>query len=133
MTQIHGNGKVAVELAVEKFMAPLATIVRSRFITARAAARRMIAQKSGAIVFVMGRAARPRAPGATAIGTAFGAIENLTGNLAFEVSPIRVRVVCLQTVADIDSRSIQDTMDFVACRLNITKEQALGTLRCPIS
>jgi NAD(P)-dependent dehydrogenase (short-subunit alcohol dehydrogenase family) len=122
----YGNGKVAVELPVDEFMAPLEKIVRSHFITARAAARHMINRKSGVIIFVTGSPARPHVPGATAIGAAFGAIENLTGNLAFEVSPFGVRVVCLRTVANIDSRSIQDTMDFVAGRMNITKEQAIG-------
>jgi NAD(P)-dependent dehydrogenase (short-subunit alcohol dehydrogenase family) len=122
----YGNGKVAVELPVDEFMAPLTTIVRSHFITARAAARHMIHQKSGVIIFVTGSPARPHVPGATAIGAAFGAIENLTGNLAFEVSPLGVRVVCLRTVANIDSRPIQDTMEFVARRMNITKEQAIG-------
>jgi NAD(P)-dependent dehydrogenase (short-subunit alcohol dehydrogenase family) len=63
-------------------------------------------------------------PGATAIGAAFGAIENL----AFEVSPFGVRVVCLRTVANTDSRSIQDTMDFLASRLNITKDQAMAQI-----
>ena len=124
----YGNGKVAVELAVDEFMASLTTIVKSHFITARAAARHMIKQKSGVIIFVTGSPARPHVPGATAIGAAFGAIENLTGNLAFEVSPLGVRVVCLRTVANVDSRPIQDTMDFVAGRMNITKEQAIGTI-----
>src|SRR5215471_12853104 len=50
----YGNGKVAVELPVDEFMAPLEKIVRSRFITARAAARHMIEQKSGVIIFVTG-------------------------------------------------------------------------------
>ena len=122
----YGNGKIAVELPVEEFMAALATIVRSHFITARAAARHMVNQKSGVIIFVTGSPARPHVPGATSIGAAFGAIENLTGNLAFEVSPFGVRVVCLRTVANIDSRSIQDTMEFVAGRMNITKQQAIG-------
>jgi hypothetical protein len=29
----YGNGKTAVELPIEKFMVPLATMVRSRFIS----------------------------------------------------------------------------------------------------
>ena len=122
----YGNGKVAVELPVVEFMAPREKIVKSHVITARAAARHMVNQKSGVIIFVTGSPARPHVPGATAIGAAFGAIENLTGNLAFEVSPFGVRVVCLRTVANIDSRSILDTMGFVADRMNITKEQAIG-------
>ena len=122
----YGNGKVAVELPVDEFMFPLTSIVRSHFITARAAARHMINQKSGVIIFVTGSPARPHVPGATAIGAAFSALENLTMNLAFEVSPMGVRVVCLRTVANVDSRPIQETLEFVAGRMNITKEQAIG-------
>src|SRR5215470_14138500 len=102
--------------------------IRSRFITARAVARRMIQQRSGVIIFVTGSPARPHVPGATAIGAAFGAIENLAANLAFEVSPFGVRVVCLRTLANTDSRSIQDTMDFLAAQLNITKDQAIAQI-----
>jgi NAD(P)-dependent dehydrogenase (short-subunit alcohol dehydrogenase family) len=124
----YGNGKNAVDLTIEEFMVPLATMVRSRFITARAAARHMIRQRSGAIIFVTGSPARAHVPGATAIGAAFGAIENLTENLAFEVSLFGVRVVCLRTLANTDSRSIQDTMDFLAGQLNITKDRALAQI-----
>ena len=117
-----------MDLPVEQFMVPLDTMVRSRFITGRAAARQMIKQRSGVIIFVTGSPARPHVPGATAIGAAFGAIENLAANLAFEVSPSGVRVVCLRTLANTDSRSIQDTMDFLAGRLNITKDQAIAQI-----
>src|SRR6516165_6007902 len=120
----YGNGKLAVDLPIDEFMVPLETMVKSRFITARAAARQMVRQRSGVIIFVTGSPARPHVPGTTAIGAAFGAIENLTANLAFEVGPFGVRVVCVRTLANVDSRSIQDTMDFVAVQLNITKDQA---------
>lgn len=43
----YGNGKMAVDLPVEEFMVPLTAMVRSRFITARAAARHMIKAHSG--------------------------------------------------------------------------------------
>jgi 3-oxoacyl-[acyl-carrier protein] reductase len=35
----YGNGKLAVDLPIDQFMVPLGTMVRSRFITARAAAQ----------------------------------------------------------------------------------------------
>jgi 3-oxoacyl-[acyl-carrier protein] reductase len=120
----YGNTKIALDLPVDEFLVPLQTMVRSRFITARAAARQMIKQHSGVIIFVTGSPARPHVPGATAIGAAFAAMENLTQNLAFEVSPFGVRVVCLRTLANIDSRSIQDTMELVASQLNITQDQS---------
>jgi NAD(P)-dependent dehydrogenase (short-subunit alcohol dehydrogenase family) len=124
----YGNGKAAVELPVDEFMTALTTIVKSHFITARAAARHMVNQKSGVIIFVTGSPARPHVQGATAIGAAFAAIENLTGNLALEVSPSGVRVVCLRTVANVDSKPILDTMDLIARRMNITREQAIGQI-----
>lgn len=122
----YGNGKIAVDLPIQEFMVPLTTMVKSRFITARAAARHMVKQRSGVIIFVTGSPARPHVPGATAIGAAFGAIENLTGSLAFEVSPFGVRVVCLRTLANTDSRSILDTMESRAAQMNITKDQAIA-------
>jgi NAD(P)-dependent dehydrogenase (short-subunit alcohol dehydrogenase family) len=124
----YGNGKLAVDLPIEEFMVPLATMLRSRFITARAAARHMIKQHSGVIIFVTGSPARAHVPGGTAIGAAFRAIENLTENLAFEVGPFGVRVVCVRTLANTDSRSIQDTMDLLVDQLNITRDQAVAQI-----
>ena len=124
----YGNSKMAVDLSIEEFMTPLVTMVRSRFITARAVARQMIKAHSGVIIFVTGSPAKPHVPGASAIGAAFGAMENLVANLAFEVSPFGVRVVCIRTLANVDSRSIQDTVDFVAAGLGITRDQAIGQI-----
>src|SRR5215471_13974061 len=45
----YGNGRAAVDLDVEQFMVPLTTIVKSQFVTARAAARHMVKQHSGVI------------------------------------------------------------------------------------
>jgi 3-oxoacyl-[acyl-carrier protein] reductase len=73
----YGNGKMAVDLPIDEFMVPLETMVRSRFITARAAARHMIKQHAGVIILVTGSPARPHVPGATAIGAAFSTMENL--------------------------------------------------------
>jgi len=124
----YGNTKLAVDLPVDQFLVPLETMVRSRFITARAAARQMITQHSGVIILVTGSPARPHVPGATAIGAAFAAMENLTQNLAFEVSPFGVRVVCLRTTANVDSRSIEDTTALIAGQFNITKDQAMARI-----
>jgi 3-oxoacyl-[acyl-carrier protein] reductase len=124
LARAYGNTKKAVDLGIEEFMLPLTTVVKSQFITARAAVRHMVQQHSGVIIFLTGSPARGHVEGATAIGTAFGALESLTENLAIEVSPSGVRVVCLRTTANTDSRTIQETMDAVISKANITKEQA---------
>jgi NAD(P)-dependent dehydrogenase (short-subunit alcohol dehydrogenase family) len=124
----YGNGKSAVELTIEEFMLPATTVLKSQFITARAAARRMVEQGSGVIIFLTGSPARGHVPGATAIGAAFGAIETLTENLAIEVGPFGVRAVCVRTLATADSRSIQQTTELLAGRINIPKDQAIAQI-----
>ena len=124
----YGNGTYAVDLTIDEFMVPLTTVVRSQFITARAAARHMVKQRSGVIIFLTGSPARGHVEGATAIGTAFGAIESLTENMAVEVGPAGVRVVCLRSTANMDSRTIQQTMDALAAKMNVTKDQMIARM-----
>ncbi len=124
----YGNGKHAVDLRIEEFMVPAATVLKSQFITARAAARHMIKQRSGVIIFLTGSPARGHVEGATAIGAAFGAIETLMENMAVELGPAGVRVVCLRTTANVDSRSIQDTFDTLASKMNVTKDQMIARM-----
>ena len=54
----HGHGKPVLELAVGEFMTPVATVLLSQFITARAAARQMLDQGSGVIIFLTAIPAR---------------------------------------------------------------------------
>ncbi len=133
----YGNGKHAIDLSVDEFMVPVATILKSQFITARAAGQHMVKRRSGVILFLTGSPARGHVEGATAIGTAFGAIETLMENLAVEVSPAGVRVVCLRTTANTDSRTIQDTMDVLGRQMNLPRDAvvarmaALNLLKAP--
>jgi len=124
----YGNGKNAVDLSIAEFMVPLTTIVKSQFITAPAAARHMVKQRSGVIIFLTGSPARGHVEGATAIGADFGAIESLSENLAVEVSPTGVRVVCLRTTANTDSRTIQQTLDALAAQMNVTKDHMIARM-----
>jgi NAD(P)-dependent dehydrogenase (short-subunit alcohol dehydrogenase family) len=115
----YGNGKGALDLTIEEFMTSVNTVLRSSFITAPAAARQMRKQGSGVIIFVTGSPARPHDPGSSSIGAAFGAVENLTRSMALELGTAGVRVVCVRTAANSDSRTIQDTTDAMA-KLMIT-------------
>jgi 3-oxoacyl-[acyl-carrier protein] reductase len=128
LAQEYGNGKSIVDLPVAEFMVPLTTIVRSQFITARVAARHMARQRSGVIMFLTGSPAKPHVQGASAIGAAFGAIENFTRQLALELGTTGVRAVCLRTSAMPDTRTIRDTMHEIMAGLNITEDQATRRL-----
>src|SRR5262245_15029637 len=124
----YGNGKPATQVTVDEFMVPLTTLMKSQFITARAAARRMVEQRSGAILFVTGSPARPHGPGATAIGAAFGAIENLTRSLAQDVSPQGVRVVCVRTAAMPETRTIRETGEIPSAAMRVPADEVFGML-----
>jgi NAD(P)-dependent dehydrogenase (short-subunit alcohol dehydrogenase family) len=124
----YANGKPAVDLPADEFMVPVDTVLKAQFITAAAAARQMLGQGSGVIIFLTGSPARPHTPGTSGIGAAFGAVENLTRHLAIELSPAGVRVVCLRTSANPDSRTIQDVTGQIAATMNITADQANASL-----
>lgn len=124
----YANGKPVGELPVDEFMVPVQTVLKANFITASAAARRMLKQGSGVIIFLTGSPAQPHTPASAPIGAAFGAIENLTRHMAIDLSPAGVRVVCVRTSANPDSRTIQDLNDAMAKMMNITSEQASANL-----
>ena len=124
----YGHGKPAVELSVEEFMTAFGTVVRSQFTTARAAARQMLEQASGVIIFLTASPARLPVPGASGIGAAYGAVENVMRTMAMELGPAGVRVVCLRTHGNPDTRSIRDATEVRAKMLNITVDQALARL-----
>lgn len=72
----YGAGTPALELPVEQLVAAQKVLI-SQFITARCAARRMVLQGAGVIIFLTGSPARPHTPGGTSIGAAFGGIETV--------------------------------------------------------
>ena len=124
----YGHGKPALELPVDEFMTAVATVLRSQYITARAAARQMLEQRSGVIIFLTAVPARTPLPGSSGIGAAYGAVENVMRTMAIELGPAGVRVVCLRTTANPDTRSIQDTTEVRAKMMNITPEEAMARL-----
>jgi NAD(P)-dependent dehydrogenase (short-subunit alcohol dehydrogenase family) len=128
LVKAYGGGKPAIDLTVAEVMVPLTTILKSNFITAMAAARHMIKQRSGVILFLTGSTARGHVAGGTSIGVTFGAIETLMENLAFEIGPYGVRAVCIRTTANTDSGAIQQVTEIIAGQMNITKEQAVAQI-----
>ena len=124
----YATGKPAIGLLAGEFMVPVDTVLKAQFISAAAAARQMLKQGSGVIIFLTGSPARPHTPATSGIGAAFGAVENLTRHMAIELSPAGVRVVCLRTSANPDSRTIQDLTGGMATMMNITPDQAKASI-----
>jgi len=87
------------EMSVDDYLAPVVTNVRSKFLTARAAARHMIRQKGGVILFFGGTSDGQvhRRWHLGGLVTAFDAVEAMRRQLAAELGPHGVRTVTLQT------------------------------------
>src|SRR5215207_5219412 len=89
-------GVPLVELDVEQFSLPIATYTTSYFLTARLAARRMIANRSGVIMRVTALHSRTGIPLVGGYGPAMAALEALTRDLSAELAPHGIRVVVLR-------------------------------------
>ena len=123
----YGNSTRTLELPLEKFLLPLTTLVPSQFITARAAARHMVQQHSGVILFITSLPARGFA-NASAIGTAFGAMESLLRCLAVDLGPSGVRVVGLRPGAMVETRTIQQSIENATNTLGVRPEQVVSMI-----
>lgn len=95
------QGTPLAEMSLEDFNSPITTGTTAHFLTARAAARRMSERGSGVILTLSTSAARlsgrdRRFHLTGGFGVACGAIEALTKQLAGELGPQGVRVICLR-------------------------------------
>jgi 3-oxoacyl-[acyl-carrier protein] reductase len=93
------QGTPFVEMSVEDYVRPVRVAVTSKFLTARAAARQMIQQRSGVILIFGGafdwNAAKDLRVGG--MGTTFEAVEAMRRQLSAELGPHGIRAVTLRT------------------------------------
>ena len=106
VSQQDVQGTPLVELSVEDFMRPVDVTTRSFFITARAAARHMIRQRSG-VILAFGGYGDPW-PNLGGLQVSFQAVEALRRGLSVELGPHGIRVVTLQTNGIAESISDPD-------------------------
>jgi len=121
------HGRNTLDLPLEHFMVPLTQLVPAQFITARAAARHMVEQRSGVILFITAPPGRGLA-NVSAIGAAYGAMEALTRCLAVDLGPSGVRVVGIMSGAMIDTTTIQQSLENRSRQMSVPKEQLVTSL-----
>jgi len=121
-------GVPLAELDVERFALPLATYTTSYFLTARLAARHMIARRSGVIMTVTALHARTGIPLVGGYGPAMAAKEAMTRHLSAELAPHGVRVVGLRPQAIPETPAIRDAFEPRAAASGMTWEQWLEFL-----
>ena len=121
------NGEIVgvplIDLDVERFAEPITTYATSYFLTARLAARHMLANKSGVIMTVTALHARTGIPLVGGYGLAQAAKEALTRQLSVELAPHGIRVVGLRPAGMLETRTIRDAYEPRAEATGMTWEQ----------
>ena len=116
-------GVPLVDLDVSRFSLPIAAYVTSYFLTARMAARRMVANKSGVIMTVTTLHARTGLPLVGGYGPAMAAKEALTRDLSAELAPHGIRVVGLRPQAMPETGTIREAFEPRARSSGMTWDQ----------
>ena len=125
-------GKKLTELSEDQFMDAAFQKVRSYFITMTAAARIMEKQGKGVILSLTAPNARLPRPNMGGFAVGGAAIEALCRQLAFEVGPRGVRVVCLRTGGTPDNPVLQAVFTHLA-KLRGTTLQAIADSEAQIT
>ena len=116
-------GVPLIELDVERFSLPIEAYTRSYFLTARLAARRMVANGSGVIMTVTSLLSRTGTPSVGGYGPAQAAKEALTRDLSAELAPQGIRVVGLRPQAMPETPTIREAFEPRAEGSGMTWEQ----------
>jgi NAD(P)-dependent dehydrogenase (short-subunit alcohol dehydrogenase family) len=117
------QGVPLAELPVEQFSLPIETYTRSYFLTARLAARRMVAKRSGVIMTVTSIPSRTGIPLMGGVGPAMSAVEALTRDLSAELAPHGIRVVGLRPQGMPESGTIKEVFGLHAKAWGVSREQ----------
>lgn len=115
----------STDIPADKFLSYINTSVLSQFITARCAARHMLARKSGVVIFMTATPARGVAPLIAGHSAGHAAIEGLTRSLATEWSPAGIRVAAVRSAGMPESPRIQEVSLAIAQTVGTTKETFL--------
>jgi NAD(P)-dependent dehydrogenase (short-subunit alcohol dehydrogenase family) len=101
------QGSPLIDMDEEAFLVPITTAMRAHFVTATAAARHMARQGSGVILAITAQVARKPYVDVGGFGVACAAIEGLVRQLAAELGPSGIRVVCLRSGGSPDAPGVE--------------------------
>jgi NAD(P)-dependent dehydrogenase (short-subunit alcohol dehydrogenase family) len=116
-------GVPLVEMDVERYVLPITTFTTSYFLTARLAARRMVANRSGVIMTVTTLQSRTGYPTAGGFGPAMAAKEALTRQLSAELAAHGIRVVGLRPQGIPETDALKEAYEPRAKLSGMTYEQ----------
>lgn len=117
------QGIPLAELSLESFSLPITTYSQSHFITAKAAAKRMVGQENGVILMHVPNASQLSPPFVGGMVPAWAAIEALCRSLSVEYGDKGVRSVCLLTTGIPETPLIDEVWEIHGKAHGISFEQ----------
>jgi NAD(P)-dependent dehydrogenase (short-subunit alcohol dehydrogenase family) len=122
------NRAPLVELSAEHFALPITTYTQANFLTARSAARRMVARRSGVILTITATTSRVAFPNVGGTAPAYAAVVALSRTLSAELAPQGVRVVCLMPNAMPETGTIRENFPRFAKAAGVTPAEYLARI-----
>lgn len=117
------QGIPLTELKEESFLLPITTYMKAHFITAKAAAARMVRQGRGVILMHTPNASHISPPFVGGMVPTWSAIEALSRSLSVECGPQGVRSICLLTTGIPETPLIDEVWEIHGKAHGITFEQ----------
>jgi NAD(P)-dependent dehydrogenase (short-subunit alcohol dehydrogenase family) len=120
------QGIPIAQLPVDSFTAPINAYMRSHFLTARAAARRMAEQGTGVLLMNTPEPARLGAALVGGMGPAWAAMEAFNRNLSAEFAARGVRAICIRSTGMPETQTIDIVFGLHADAIGIPRAQFLS-------
>src|SRR5260370_7112996 len=115
------QGAPLIEMKLEQFTRGITDAMQTQFLTMTAAGRQMSRQGSGVILAITATPAGRFVPTNTGnFGVACAAIENLCRQMAGELGPRGVRVVCLRSAGSPDAPGLDPFFHRLANRIAVS-------------
>lgn len=116
------QGAPLVEMTCKEFTEPITDAMKTQFLTTTAAARHMSRKGSGVILAITATPARRFIPNSGNFGVACAAIENLCRQLAGELGPQGIRVICLRSAGSPDAPKLDQFFHQLAKLAGVSRE-----------
>jgi NAD(P)-dependent dehydrogenase (short-subunit alcohol dehydrogenase family) len=120
------QGTPLIQMSFEDFARPIMITTRTQFLTAKAVASHMLERGSGVIMMITATPSRIGWPLVGGFGTAGAALECLSRQLAAELGPGGVGLVCRRSAGS--PESIRETFDGLAAGNKVIRDEFIASL-----
>jgi len=117
------QGAHVVDTPIPKLMLPIDAAMRTQVSIARAVTPHMAKRGRGVIMGITANVAKMAIPNVAGFSIACAATESLYRQLACELGPLGIRVVCLRSAGSPDARGVSAAFDMRAKENGVTREE----------